>query len=269
MATSHPGTSHTSRLFYISDRKTGTRFLVDTGAEVSVIPPTKAEKLHPSSKFHLQAVNRSSITTYGERSMTLNILGLRRTCKWIFIIVDIATPIIGADFLRHFSLLVNICNQRLTDSTTSLSVRNITSTMASISPMFVAPNRQAECQSILDKFPDITRPVYKDTEIKHNVTHHIETRGPPVSARPHRLAPDRYNITKAEFDHMGLLLVFGKFPVVLMVVFGMSVVVLLLSCGIFIVSLLSSLASLLWVCLFSRLLSGADFVARSGMIFPW
>ena len=202
MATSHPGTPHTSRLFYISDRKTGTRFLVDTGAEVSVIPPTKAEKLHPSSKFHLQAVNRSSITTYGERSMTLNILGLRRTCKWIFIITDIATPIIGADFLRHFGLLVDIRNQRLTDSTTNLSVRGITSTTASISPMFIAPNSQAEYQSILDKFPDITRPVYTDTEIKHNVTHHIETRGPPVSARPRRLAPDRYNIAKAEFDHM-------------------------------------------------------------------
>ena len=28
-----------SRLFYITDQDTGTRFLVDTGAEVSIIPP--------------------------------------------------------------------------------------------------------------------------------------------------------------------------------------------------------------------------------------
>ena len=32
-----------SRLFYVTDKTTGFRFLVDTGTEVSVIPPSPAD----------------------------------------------------------------------------------------------------------------------------------------------------------------------------------------------------------------------------------
>ena len=38
--------------------------------------------------------------------------------------------------------------------------------------------------------------------MKHTVVHHIETTGPPVSARPRRLAPDRLKAAKHEFEHM-------------------------------------------------------------------
>ncbi len=34
------------------------------------------------------------------------------------------------------------------------------------------------------------------------VQHHIQTTGPPASARPRRLAPDRLAVAKREFDHM-------------------------------------------------------------------
>ena len=58
-------TSHLpSRLLYISDRKTGRRFLVDTGAEVSVTPPTAADRKH-KQESGLRAVNGSPIPTYG------------------------------------------------------------------------------------------------------------------------------------------------------------------------------------------------------------
>ena len=157
--------------------------------------------MHPSSKFFLQAVNRSSITTYGERSLTLDV-GIRRACRWIFIIADISTPIIGADFLHHFGLLVDVRNLKLIDSTTNLSVSGILSSTPSISPTFVKADDQTPYKHLLTQFPDITRPVYNDAAVKHSVTHHIETRGPPVSARPRRLATDRYSIAKAEFDHM-------------------------------------------------------------------
>ena len=45
MATGVPSQPHTSRLFFISDRSSGLRFLVDTGAEVSVIPPSRTDRL--------------------------------------------------------------------------------------------------------------------------------------------------------------------------------------------------------------------------------
>ena len=63
-------------LFHIVDKSFGLCFLVDTEAEVSVIPPLQTDRKCPQQNFNLQAVNSISITTYGSsRSLTLN-LGL-------------------------------------------------------------------------------------------------------------------------------------------------------------------------------------------------
>ena len=64
---------------------------------MSVITPTAADRMR-RKELTLQAANSTSITTYGSRSRTLD-LGLRRTFRWIFVIADVAMPILGADFL--------------------------------------------------------------------------------------------------------------------------------------------------------------------------
>ena len=101
-ATGVPGPPHppssSSRLFFVYVILTCTRFLVDTGSEVSAIPPTHADRRHSPDKLTLMAVNNTPIRTYGKRSLTLN-LGLRRSLPWIFIIADVQKPILGADFL--------------------------------------------------------------------------------------------------------------------------------------------------------------------------
>nr|VZI22700.1 unnamed protein product [Spirometra erinaceieuropaei] len=76
MATTAAGPSRPSRHFHINDKSSGLRFLVDTGAEVSVIPPLRRHRLKPS-QFSVQAANSTTISTYGQRSLTLD-LGFRR-----------------------------------------------------------------------------------------------------------------------------------------------------------------------------------------------
>ena len=76
--TSPPGNDTNSRLFYVTDKQSGRRFLIDTGAEISVLPPTASDRKHPSNQYNLQAITKSPIATFGERSVTLDI-GLRRT----------------------------------------------------------------------------------------------------------------------------------------------------------------------------------------------
>ena len=56
--------------------------------------------------------------------------------------------------------------------------------------------------TLTSKFPSLTHVYSPDTPVKHDVTHHIETKGPPVSARPRRLAPERLRAAKQEFEHM-------------------------------------------------------------------
>ena len=86
---------HMCRLLHITDRISKCNFLIDTGAQVSIIPPTCSDRLRKRESFTLSAVNGSAIATYGQRSLTLN-LGLRRTFHWIFVIADVSKPLLGA-----------------------------------------------------------------------------------------------------------------------------------------------------------------------------
>ena len=137
-ATSLAGHAAPSRLFYVTDRHTKHQFLVDTGAEVSVIPPTTHERANRLHGQDLQAANASPIATYGERSLTLDI-GLRRPCRWVFIVAEVRHAIIGADFRRHFNFLVDVRNRRLIDATTNLSVNGKARSAPAISPVLAAP----------------------------------------------------------------------------------------------------------------------------------
>lgn len=58
------------------DKTTGDHLLVDTGAEISAVPATLADRSRKPISF-LQAVNETPILVYAERSLWLN-LGLRR-----------------------------------------------------------------------------------------------------------------------------------------------------------------------------------------------
>ena len=196
-ATGVPGPPH-SRLFYVCDRTTHTRFLVDT---VSAIPPSPADRRRSPDNLTLMAVNDTPIRTYGKRSLTLN-LGLRRSLPWIFIIADVQKPILVADFLRHFGLLVDMHKRQLVDTHTHLHIRGILSTDPSPSPSICPKDASNPYLALLAGFPALTQVCSPDTPVKHDVTHHIETTGPPASARPRRLAPDRLRAAKQEFEHM-------------------------------------------------------------------
>ena len=156
MATSVAG-QQPSRLFYVTDFLTGLRFLVDTGADISVIPPSVSERKHRKDSFSLQAVNNTPIVTYGTQLRTLNI-GLCRKFQWIFIIADVKTPILGADFLRHYSLLVDLKYNRLVDGITQLRIQGISTHTSSPSPLLLPKQPKTEFDAILSAYPDIVRP---------------------------------------------------------------------------------------------------------------
>ena len=190
-----------SRLFYVSDRSCSLHFLVDTGAAVSVLPPYHTERKRPRADLTLQAVNGSPIATYGTHSLTLD-LGLRRTFRWVFIVADVERPILGADFLRHFHLLVDMNHKRLIDSATQLQIQGITSQATSPHPSILPHSPANEFEVLLKEFPLLTQPQPADQPPKHTVTHHINTSGQPVSTRPRRLSPERLHIARQEFEHM-------------------------------------------------------------------
>ena len=110
----------TSRLLFVKD-STG-RYLVDTGSEVSLVPPTPEEQPVLNPHLRLRAANGSEIPVYGyERELSLN-LGMGRPYKFKFIPAKVPVAIIGADFLREHGLLPDMRNNRLIDCQTYLSI---------------------------------------------------------------------------------------------------------------------------------------------------
>ncbi|GFV91956.1 transposon Tf2-6 polyprotein [Trichonephila clavipes] len=163
---------HTSRLFLL-DRKSGQKFLIDSGSEICVIPPSPTMNKSPQSNFSLFAANNTKIPAYGMVRKELN-LGLRRPFIWTFIIADVSSPIIGADFLKHFNLLID-----LKKKDANISFKNI-----------------------LSEYPDLSNPSLISKSASHGTVHHIITTGPPVTARPRRLHPKLYDAVKVEFEFL-------------------------------------------------------------------
>ena len=157
-ATSVAGQPPQGRLFYVRDRSSSLRFLVDTGAQVSIIPPTRSDRAAKPGEFRLQAINGSDIPTFGVRSLTLDI-GLRRTFRWVFVIADVPRPVLGADFLYHFSLLVDLRHSTLLDSTTQLRVQGIVCRDSESTGIAHPHTDESDPYSrLLAEFPSVTQP---------------------------------------------------------------------------------------------------------------
>ncbi|KAG8175585.1 hypothetical protein JTE90_018878 [Oedothorax gibbosus] len=186
------------RLFLV-DKSTGLRFLIDTGAEISIVPPkTPQERNRPPGKMKLYAANGTSIPTIGEKLLHVD-LNLRRSLPWPFVIAAVSHPILGADFLKNFGLLVDMKNNRLIDTSTGrkVSAPVIASSYGTISLLA----QDSKYKDLLSEFPEIIK-VSNPVKINHQVDHHIETTGPPVFSRARRLTPETLAIAKQEFQYM-------------------------------------------------------------------
>ena len=104
----------------MSDTNSGRRFLVDTGAQASVIPASWTDRRSGSSDQQLQAVNGTSIVTYDVRNVILCLCSHRFTAR--LVIADVKRSLLCADFLRQHNLQVDISGQQLIESDTYLSV---------------------------------------------------------------------------------------------------------------------------------------------------
>lgn len=67
--------------------------------------------------FKLSAANGTIIDTFGLKILEID-FNLRRKFVHSFMIASVNRPIIGADFLSKFGLLVDLKNKRLVDSQT-------------------------------------------------------------------------------------------------------------------------------------------------------
>lgn len=163
-----------------------------------ITPSSRQNFRDPESSLY--AANDTPIATFGEKLINLD-LGLRRPYKWVFTIADVSKPIIGADLLQHYDLLVDVKRKRLCDRSTSLEVIGHLSSQPSTQLSTV--RRQAETfKDLLSEFHDLTISSLTPVPVKHTVVHHIVTKGPPIYSKARRLSTEKLKIAKAEFAFM-------------------------------------------------------------------
>lgn len=172
--------------------------MVDTGANISVIPKRKGTIAKPLP-FNLYAANNTSIATYGEKTLELD-FNLRRPYKWKFIVAAVNKPILGADFLNHHNLIVDLKNRRLIDNVTSLAVK--APALKTDTPTVRSIDQRQSYHDILADYPGTIRITAMKLNTKHSVEHVIETSGQPIYARARPLPPHRYAEVKREFENM-------------------------------------------------------------------
>lgn len=171
---------------------------MDTGAQVSVIPPAHHDNKQPTGQF-LYTANQGVIQVFGEKALTLN-LGLRRPINWIFTIADLPYPIIGADLMYKYNIAVDLSHSKIIDTSTGAES---TGTFAPAPVNTITSlSGKSRYSSILQEFPGLLGIPSNNVSRKHSVKHYIPTTGSPCSCRVRPLRPERLKQAKAEFQLM-------------------------------------------------------------------
>ena len=193
-----PPCSSASPLFYLKDSLSGRMFLVDTGAAASVFP--HRSRSAPSA-VRLTAANGDNIAAWGSRSLPLK-FGDKRF-NWPFLLAAVDRPILGADFLRHHGLLVDVQAQQLLNTSTMEVIYGSSASSSKLSSLYTALLSTPDpYRSLLGEYPELVGTGFADLNPKHGVEHFVETTGPPVFAKPRRLDSEKLAIAKAEFAKM-------------------------------------------------------------------
>ena len=106
-------TCNDDRLLFIEYSASGRRFLVDSGAQRSIMPPSSTDALGHGQGPPLNAANGPPIRTFGTRFMTVCFKG--REFSWDIVVASVSLPILGTHILCAYRLLVDVSNRRVID----------------------------------------------------------------------------------------------------------------------------------------------------------
>ena len=229
-ASTSPGGS--GQLCYLVDEIANHKFLVDTGAAYSVVPFSSTDPPHGPA---ICTADKSLIPCWGVRTRDIRAGGQLFT--WTFLKAKVAFPILGADFLQHFDLWVDLGRRRLFrrgGRPIQLQVSNsryVSSGLVSADSNFSSPSVEAlenvealgvaaaaaeqvppaaiasqvtcDLQHQMEKeFPAVFNSSKLLPPVTHDVQHHIVTEGRPAASKYWRLDSVKLQAAKKEFEAM-------------------------------------------------------------------
>ena len=194
-----PNNSH-SDLLFVHDVVTKTKWLIDGGAVLSILPPTAADRVKGPTDVQLQAANGTKIPCYGTKDTVITLAD--RKISFPVTVAEVKQPILGADFLAHSYLAPNHRDGTLVDLKDHSVLRvNFENEAEPIRVMHVSHTTDPFYQ-LLDSYPNLSNPSFRVKDVDHGVFHFIPTEGPPVQSRARKLSPEKLAVAKAELDKL-------------------------------------------------------------------
>ena len=166
------------------------------------MPATEQDRQRALLEKELVAANGSQIRCYGQKKIQLKVG--TRTYKWTFLVADMKRSLIGADFLTHSSLLVDLRNKQMVhpDDLNATPLQRTKRRSRITGLAFAASANPSPLAKLFAEFPTITVPNFRIVSPKHAVRHTIETRGQPIRAKARPLPPQKLAAAKANFAEM-------------------------------------------------------------------
>ena len=199
-------TAPSSPLLFIHDSCHDINFLIDAGASYSIVSSHVIDnsKSFNTGTYHVSTIGGGTLKINGQLKTQIN-LGFSQLFDYDFVIAALPYGIIGADFLRHFNLCVDLNAQTLFKSHDKKKF--VSPIDEGVASEFTAQSSQASDTSILEKlksqFPQVFEQATCFQKIKHSVVAHMETNTEvPVWYRSRRLAPDKFKALKREIKRL-------------------------------------------------------------------
>jgi len=165
---------------FIPCRRRGRKFLINTGAAVSVLPLTTEDVAQKSTS--LLATNGTPIPTYCKRRAKVD-LGLSTSIpEHGFYVAELTVPIVSFNFMSANSLLVDTKKRMLLHRPTNTCIKGAGTNRSSLAITLITEGQHF--LQLLKKFPTLTSVPNPHHTVKHKVYHHIATSGPSVYSKP-------------------------------------------------------------------------------------
>jgi cleavage and polyadenylation specificity factor subunit 1 len=93
---------------FVKDKSSKLTFLIDSGSDVSIIPCSYVKNPEIKIRYSLAAANGATIKTTGMQDVSLDLGFTDGVIRWIFIVADVKSPILGADLLKFHHLIPDL-----------------------------------------------------------------------------------------------------------------------------------------------------------------
>lgn len=187
-------------LMHVQDTETKTIYLIDNGAEKSIVPRTHKEEMEPCN-IKLFSPNNSQFKVYGTKDIIVTLSN--RPYKAKVIVADINYPILGIDFLKENRMIIDLDQYTIMSKNDNIIHQSYKRKHINL---IQSTNDYPQINQLLNEF----KCLFEDTNLttntqreNNNIMHHIKLKvSTPINSKPHYLAQE-YNIRiKEHFEDL-------------------------------------------------------------------